>query len=82
MATEWVFRSRNEELQETLSRRLNIGHLTARVLINRGMTSLEEARAFLSPDLTDLYDPKLLPDMDLARDTAGKLRRIVRGQAS
>ena len=66
MATEWVFRSRNHQLQNELTHRLAVGPLTAQVLINRGITSPEEGRRFLNPDLTDLHDPKLLPDMDRA----------------
>ncbi len=72
MAMEWVFRSRNETLQETFTQRLNIGSLTAQALINRGLATVDEARAFLSPDLSDLHDPKLLPDIDLA------IRTIIR----
>ena len=66
MPTEWVFRTRNEPLEEALVRRLGIGSLTAQVLVNRGISSPEEGKAFLNPDLSALYDPKLLPDMDLA----------------
>jgi len=69
MRTEWVFRTRNEELEDVLTRRLGISPLTAQILINRGITSAEDGRSFLSPDLTDLHDPGLLPDMDSAVKT-------------
>ena len=77
MATEWVFQPRNDVLQRELSAHLGIGPITAQVLINRGIATPAEARTFLSPDLTDLYEPGLLPDMDAAVQTI--VRHIRRG---
>ena len=36
------------------------------LLLNRGLESESEIRAFLSPSLDDLHDPFLMPDMDAA----------------
>jgi len=40
--------------------------VTAQILSQRGFESPEIAEAFLKPELTDLHDPRLLPDYDLA----------------
>lgn len=45
---------------------LNISNLTARLLINRGMNTIEECKQFLEPSLVNFYDPYLLKDMDKA----------------
>lgn len=42
--------------------------LPARVLAARGLTRLEDARAFLKPSLGDLHDPSLLPGVDAAAE--------------
>jgi len=43
-----------------LARRLGSDPLVAQVLYNRGVTDLDDARAFLEPKLSDLHDPQLL----------------------
>lgn len=50
----WSLVQQREELVETLSQSLNIRPLTARLLINRGLSTEETASAFLqsSPDFT------------------------------
>lgn len=57
---------RDHELAEDMSRQLDISPLTATVLVNRRITSLKEARDFLSPSLDKLVNPFLLKDMDKA----------------
>lgn len=66
---KWVFASVDETLRDEISRRLDVSPVTAGVLLARGVNSVSDARAFLKPSLDDLYDPKLLPDMDKAVDT-------------
>ena len=41
---------------------LDLPELTARLLVNRGIRSPEQAQRFLSPQMSDLHDPSLLPD--------------------
>lgn len=50
------------ELAEKFANCLSISQL----LIQRGITSLEEAEKFFNPSLSDLHDPFLMPDMDKA----------------
>ncbi|HYB21600.1 MAG TPA: single-stranded-DNA-specific exonuclease RecJ, partial [Thermodesulfobacteriota bacterium] len=47
-------------------RELEISPLTVQVLLNRGISSLDEARRFLSPSLSDLPDPFTMKGMDEA----------------
>lgn len=51
-----------------ISTDLNISNLTARLLINRGLNTIEECKQFLEPSLVNFYDPYLLKDMDKAVD--------------
>lgn len=46
---------------EELARALKVSRITAQVLINRQITDLEQARAFLSPKLTELIEPDAMP---------------------
>ncbi len=53
---------------ESLTRELQVSHVTARLLCIRGHGDLEDARRFLSPRLEDLHDPFRLADMSTAVD--------------
>ncbi len=71
MDKNWVFFPSNRKLQEEIASSLHISPITAQVIINRGVTDVSAAKAFLQPQLSALGDPMLLPDMDKAA------RRIV-----
>ena len=69
LATEsrrWRVAPPNPEFRETLARELDVSPVTAQVLINRGYTGGEAARAALRANLNDLAEPLLLPDLDAA----------------
>jgi single-stranded-DNA-specific exonuclease len=51
---------------------LNIDTVTATLLIHRGITTFEQAKAFFRPNLDDLHNPYLMKDMDLAVDRIEK----------
>lgn len=51
---------------EQLADSLNVAPVLAQLLVQRGISTFEEARAFFRPKLTDLYNPYLMKDMDLA----------------
>ena len=54
-------------LAHTLFKEVLPWHRTiASLLLQRGITSFEEARAFFNPSLADLHDPFLMKDMDKA----------------
>lgn len=52
---------KNEIAQE-----LNIDPVLAELLVRRGLTTKEKAEKFLHPSLSDLHDPFLMPDMEIA----------------
>ncbi|HBL34558.1 MAG TPA: single-stranded-DNA-specific exonuclease RecJ [Porphyromonadaceae bacterium] len=52
--------------QNELAEELNIHPVFAKILINRGIKTKEEAEKFLHPRLEDLHDPFLMPDMEKA----------------
>jgi len=49
-----------------LAQELNIDPVFSALLLQRGISTKEEAIAFLHPSLDDLHDPFLLPDMEIA----------------
>jgi len=51
---------------------LAISEVAARLLVNRGITTPEEARLFLYPALSGLHDPYLLNGMDKAVERVKK----------
>ncbi|WP_025762703.1 single-stranded-DNA-specific exonuclease RecJ [Dyadobacter tibetensis] len=59
----------NEEQQKIageLRASINVGEVLATLLVQRGLTSFDEAKAFFRPDLSLLHDPFLMQDMDRA----------------
>lgn len=51
---------------EHLSEVLNINHVLANLLVQRGVNNYDEAKAFFRPKLTDLHNPFLMKDMEKA----------------
>jgi single-stranded-DNA-specific exonuclease len=66
-------------LQSKLARELEIHLITAAVLIQRGIRTVQDGRRFLQPSSKDLLDPFLLPDMDRAVE---RIRKAVRNRES
>ncbi len=67
MKKNWVLKaSGNEAVISSLSSELDIDRPLAQLLVQRGVTTFEEARMFFRPDLSDLHDPFLMKDMDVA----------------
>ncbi|MEP2056463.1 MAG: single-stranded-DNA-specific exonuclease RecJ [Maribacter litoralis] len=50
----------------TLANALNVDSLVAQLLLQRGISTFEEAKHFFRPQLSDLHDPFLMKDMDIA----------------
>jgi len=63
---KWICSYTGSGKVDELSRELKISPLLAMVLVNRGINSAEEADRFLNPDLDNLGDPFLLPDMQVS----------------
>ncbi|MEA1787253.1 single-stranded-DNA-specific exonuclease RecJ [Arenibacter sp. GZD96] len=50
----------------SLAMELQVAPLVATLLLQRGIETFEDAKKFFRPQLTDLHDPFLMKDMDLA----------------
>ncbi|MGB6153222.1 MAG: single-stranded-DNA-specific exonuclease RecJ [Pricia sp.] len=63
----WTIKAKPEQHQiDALSQALNIDGLIAQLLIQRGITDYDAAKKFFRPQLSDLHDPFLMKDMDVA----------------
>ncbi|WP_036150543.1 single-stranded-DNA-specific exonuclease RecJ [Maribacter forsetii] len=51
---------------DALADALNVDALVAQLLLQRGISTYEEAKNFFRPQLEDLHDPFLMKDMDIA----------------
>ncbi|MFW6163070.1 MAG: single-stranded-DNA-specific exonuclease RecJ, partial [Planctomycetota bacterium] len=70
----WLLRDCDEERRDALAQALGVSPIVARVLLNRGVQTPEAARRFLSPELSGLHEPALLPDID---EAVARIRQAV-----
>lgn len=79
---KWMLYAKKADF-EGIGRTFGISPVTARIIRNRGLESGEDIGRYLKGTLKDLYNPHLLPDMDLAvgilqkKIAEGKAIRIV-----
>ncbi|NDV96326.1 single-stranded-DNA-specific exonuclease RecJ [Dysgonomonas sp. 521] len=69
MIYKWNYEAlttQQKEQRDELAKKLGISPVLCQLLIQRGLSSVEDARKFFHPNLRDLHDPFLLPDMDKA----------------
>ncbi len=67
MKKNWVIKAQgDEDLIASLSSKLTITKPLAQLLIQRGISTFDEARDFFRPDLANLHDPFLMKNMDVA----------------
>lgn len=62
----WKIHQPDPRLQAQLSEALAVHPIIAQLLINREITDIQEAKDFLTADLSGLHDPYLLKNMDTA----------------
>ncbi|MRI01262.1 single-stranded-DNA-specific exonuclease RecJ [Kriegella sp. EG-1] len=63
----WTIQAKPEQEKiDDLAKALKVDGLVAQLLLQRGITSYEEAKSFFRPKLSDLHDPYLMKDMDFA----------------
>jgi len=63
----WTLKPKPEQSKiDKLAKDLQVDVLVAQLLLQRGVSTYEEAKKFFRPELTDLHDPFLMKDMDLA----------------
>lgn len=69
------------EAAKALAKELGISPILCRLLLERGITSTAEAKRFFRPQLSELHDPFLMKDMDIAverlNQAMGRKERIL-----
>ena len=74
---KWILKEQpDSEKVEKLAAEVGIDKVLAALLVERGVESFGEARAFFRPSLDNLHDPFLMKDMDIAVE---RLYRAVSG---
>ncbi len=61
----WLITPPSEQWR-SLENELGLSEVTAKILADRGINTVEAAEKFLNPDYTQLHPPLLLPDMETA----------------
>ena len=68
MEKRWKIKTPDEQKSKILAEALKVHPLISRILVGRGIENFEEAKNYFRPDLSQLHDPFLMKDMDLAVD--------------
>ncbi|MDR3262324.1 MAG: single-stranded-DNA-specific exonuclease RecJ [Tannerella sp.] len=66
MTNKWNIRPQTEETihqADLLATELGLNPVIGRLLVQRGITSVADTKKFFRPNLSDLHDPFLMPDM-------------------
>lgn len=84
MINEWNYQPLSDEqllIKSKLSEELAINGAICELLVQRGVTSTDQAKKFFRPQLTDLYDPFRMRDMEKAvkrlNEAMGKKEKIL-----
>ncbi len=73
----WVLKNKKADFN-LIMQECNVSEVIARCLVNRGLESTKDMRAFLYPEIEELYDYSLMKDMNKATDLLAD--RISRGK--
>ena len=68
MKKKWEYMNKTDEEIEYIINKFNVSRLVAKVIANRDFKTDEEILNFLNPDISRIYDPYLMTDMDIAVD--------------
>ena len=68
----------NLQITSKLGLELGVENTLAKLLVNRGIETFDQAKAFFRPNLADLHNPYLMKDMELAVSRIEKA--IVKGE--
>ncbi len=66
MQKRWALLPADETAVNHLQEVLKINPILCRLLVQRGITTFDQAKTFFRPDLSQLHDPFLMQDMDRA----------------
>ena len=70
---KWILKeSADADKVSRLAAEVGIDRVLAELLVKRGVETFEQARAFFRPSLSNLHDPFLMKDMDIAVDRLHK----------
>ncbi len=72
----WIWPAEQQARVRSLAREAEISPALARLLINRGINDAGKARAFLYPNLDDLYSPNLMCGM---REAVARIQEALQG---
>ncbi len=64
----WIYKNVSEKQAEELSLETGCSSLLSRILINRGFDCPESVKKFINPEISELHNPFLMKDMDIAVD--------------
>ncbi len=69
MEKRWVIKERGDSVVvKQLASALGVSESLANLMVQRNITSPQEAKAFFTPDLSYLHDPFMMKDMNIAVD--------------
>ena len=75
---KWIIKNAaDHEIVSRLASELGIDPVLAELLVQRGVSTFQEARGFFRPDLSNLHDPFLMKDMDKAVE---RIRKAILSQ--
>lgn len=78
MVKRWVLKNQGDrESVQFLADALNVDYNLANLLVQRGITTFDQARSFFRPSLSELHDPFLMKDMDKA---VSRLEKAIRNK--
>ena len=66
MEKRWKIKETDEQKVQSLTDALKVHPLISRILVGRGIENFEEAKVYFRPGTSQLHDPWLMKDMDLA----------------
>ena len=62
----WQKRKCDENLVKKLAIDLGVSNIISQLLVLRGINTFDDAKSFFRPQISDLHDPYLMKNMDLA----------------
>lgn len=66
MEKRWKILNAEKNTVAALQQSLKISPILSKILVQRGITTFEQAKSFFRPQLSDLHSPWLMKDMELA----------------
>jgi single-stranded-DNA-specific exonuclease len=77
MVSRWLIPETDPTAAQELVRGLGVQPVTANVLLSRGLSDVDRARRFLTPDLGHLHDPLLLTGM---REAVARIKTAIQAK--